>query len=94
VIRTLDSTRIPSVTGGALLLAAAGARAHGLWIEPGHGGYKVFFGEPEHNLREKKDKLGRFAAANLNAPVREPRVEVPAPDGWGRGFIGSVSLKF
>lgn len=59
--RLLRSLRRPAL-GLAVCLLPAAARAHGLWIESGAGGYKVFFGEPENNLREKKDKLGRFTS--------------------------------
>lgn len=51
-----------TILGAALLLSAREGAAHGLWIESGQGGYKVYFGEPENNLREKKEKLERFAA--------------------------------
>lgn len=44
-----------------LALALSEVRAHGLWIEPSKEGYKVFFGEPDHGIREKKDKLQKFA---------------------------------
>lgn len=51
--------------------------AHGLWVEPGPGGYRIFFGEAEHNLREKKDKLGRFASIKTwEADGSEGRVQV------------------
>ncbi len=51
-----------TLLGAALLLAAREGAAHGLWIESGQGGYKIFFGEPEHDLREKREKLERFTA--------------------------------
>lgn len=67
----------PSVFAASLLLSAPGTFAHGLWVEPGQGGYKIFFGEAEHNLREKKDKLGRFATLKTwNADGSEGKVEV------------------
>lgn len=61
--RTLSAALISS-----LLLSAPGLFAHGLWVEPGEGGYKIFFGEAENDLREKKDKLGRFAAVRTWTP--------------------------
>lgn len=44
-----------------LALALSEGHAHGLWIESSKEGYKVFFGEPDHGIREKKDKLQKFA---------------------------------
>lgn len=44
-----------------LALALSESGAHGLWIEPAKEGYKVFFGEPDHGIREKKEKLQKFA---------------------------------
>lgn len=84
---------IPFMMAGALLLAATGAHAHGLWIEPGQGGYKVFFGEPEHNLREKKDKLGRFASLKAwKADGSEARLEVKEDHLFAAAGAGGIAV--
>lgn len=40
-----------------LLLLDFEALAHGVWIEPAAGGYKISYGEVGEGLRENKDKL-------------------------------------
>lgn len=74
----MNMSRLPlPLLGAALLLSAGGASAHGLWIEPGQGGYRIFFGEPEHNLREKKGKLERFASLKAwKADGTEAKLEI------------------
>ena len=68
---------LPAALAACLLLSAPGVFAHGLWAESGEGGYKIFFGEAENNLREKKDKLGRFAAIRTwKADGTEGKVEI------------------
>jgi hypothetical protein len=68
---------LPATVAAALIFSAPGLFAHGLWVEPGQGGYKIFFGEPEHNLREKKDKVGRFATIKTwKADGSEAKVEI------------------
>lgn len=44
---------LAALAGGALLLSAASAQAHFLWIEIDNSGSKIFYGEPQELLKEK-----------------------------------------
>jgi hypothetical protein len=73
----MKTSPLSASLAAVLFLAAAEIRAHGLWVEPGAGGYRIYFGEPEHNLREKKDKLERFAGIKTwKADGTEGKLEV------------------
>src|SRR5690606_20312534 len=75
--RSMKKNPLPAALAACLLLSAPEVFAHGLWAESGEGGYKIFFGEAGNNLREKKDKLGRFAAIRTwKADGTEGKVEI------------------